>query len=559
MRQGCFYSAKSLEGIYLFSKNNFYHLKFELPIPGTEKYTALPAFARFILEYHLEDFVREQLTLSRAVDVPLLKFLRNYSDEELVEISIPSSKELLEFLANNNPKEQIHASLNKWLKNQLGIIGKFEIGAEDITLINYVRGKTMRSFLPKYISDKDSMLLLIEEIESYLINSSTISANAYIQILKEEVSKRENELLQAQEIGHIGSFEWSVDENKLTKSPQVDIIYEGAPQTGLDNFITSVHSEDQEQVRKSFSNAYTSGEYECEYRYIVHGKTKYLWSKGRVNFQADGKPLKLSGVIQDITNRKKIELELQEKTDALSRSNANLEQFAYAASHDLKEPIRKIRTFSDRLKGSLDERLSDAERAMFQRLDDASVRMSDLIDDLLSYSQASITLNEFEDISLEQIINGVLTDLEISIEEKTATIKKSALPVIKGNSRQMQQLFQNLISNALKYSKPDQPPIIEISSSRIRGTDFPDKISASDEQKSFYLIRVKDNGIGFNQSEAERIFNIFQRLHGRTEYQGTGVGLAIAQKVVENHNGYIWANSEHDFGAEFNILLPDLI
>lgn len=255
----------------------------------------------------------------------------------------------------------------------------------------------------------------------------------------------------------------------------------------------------------------------------------------------------------DYSNIKKAQLELEKLVEELRQSNVKLEEFAHAASHDLKEPIRKVSVFSGRLKNSLSNRMQEDERKMFERMENATERMSLLVDDLLSYSHVTMTEFQMEEVDLNRKLRLVLADLELPIEEKKATVNIEPLPVVKGYRRQLQQLFQNLVSNALKYSKPDQPPIITITSSITTGDKTPLKLPP---RQQFHLIQVKDNGIGFEQENAERIFQMFHRLHGRTEYAGTGIGLAIAKKVVENHKGYIWAESEPGKGATFNVLLP---
>jgi signal transduction histidine kinase len=167
-----------------------------------------------------------------------------------------------------------------------------------------------------------------------------------------------------------------------------------------------------------------------------------------------------------------------------------------------------------------------------------------------------VALVFFEDVSLEQKIALVLGDLEMEIQEKGAVIIVGSLPVIKGHKRQIQQIFQNLIGNALKYSRAGVIPEIYVSSKIVKGFDTSLNLSVDDPQKQFYLIEVKDNGIGFKQDDAERIFNVFTRLHGTTEYMGTGVGLTIVRKAIENHNGFITAESEPGKGATFKIFLP---
>ncbi|HET7897525.1 MAG TPA: ATP-binding protein, partial [Flavisolibacter sp.] len=232
------------------------------------------------------------------------------------------------------------------------------------------------------------------------------------------------------------------------------------------------------------------------------------------------------------------------------------EEFAYAASHDLKEPIRKIHLFTDRLKQELADQLNSHQQHLFDRVENASQRMGTLIEDLLTYSQFSKGASEFETVDLAKKVQNVLEDLEVEIEERHAKITVKDLPVIPGHKRQIQQLFQNLISNSLKYSRPDVQPEIWISGETVFGRQVPIALSKDEEDNKFHLIKVQDNGIGFDQQDAERIFNVFTRLHGNAEYKGTGVGLSIAQKVVENHHGRIWAKGKQNEGATFYIILP---
>jgi light-regulated signal transduction histidine kinase (bacteriophytochrome) len=258
----------------------------------------------------------------------------------------------------------------------------------------------------------------------------------------------------------------------------------------------------------------------------------------------------------DYTALKKTQLQLEKLVEDLKKSNSYLEEFAHVASHDLKEPIRKIHTFSDRLKLSIGNRLNENELAIFNRMQNATERMMLLMDDLLSYSHLSLTTKKMETVDLNEKIKNVLNDLEVLIEEKSAQIQVANLPTIQGYRRQLQQLFQNLIGNAIKYSKNGVTPQINIKASLVNGADVPQIAGTELVSNQYRLIEVEDNGIGFEPAYAERIFGMFQRLHGKTEYPGTGVGLSIARKVVENHNGFIWAESELGKGATFKVLLP---
>ncbi|MGZ3850501.1 MAG: PAS domain-containing protein [Flavisolibacter sp.] len=258
----------------------------------------------------------------------------------------------------------------------------------------------------------------------------------------------------------------------------------------------------------------------------------------------------------DFTKLKNLQLELLRKIEELERSNKNLEEFAYAASHDLKEPVRKIHFFGDRLKASLYHKLTEEEKGFFERMETASRRMSALIDDLLAYSQVSLRPRNLEEVDLNQLIELVLNDLDLEIDQNEAQIETEVLGTVQGHHRQLQQVFQNLLSNAIKYSKPGRRPQISISSQQQKGVDLPLNLPPEAAAKTFCVIEVKDNGIGFEQRDADRIFHVFTRLHGNVQYRGTGIGLSIVRKVIENHNGYVTAKSELDKGSVFCIYLP---
>jgi len=253
----------------------------------------------------------------------------------------------------------------------------------------------------------------------------------------------------------------------------------------------------------------------------------------------------------DHTTLKRLQRQLQASIDELKHSNANLEEFAYAASHDLQEPLRKIHYFSERLRKGIGDKLAGEENRMFERMESAAKRMSQLINDLLTYSQVSRNKGAFYEVNLKQLAQQAISDLETTILEKKANVTLANLPVILGNDVQLRQLFQNLLSNSLKYSQRDQPPVVAISCTVVDKT-------VNNETKKYYKIEITDNGIGFEQEHADRIFKVFHRLHGQSEYPGTGIGLAIVQKVVQNHNGTISAESQPGKGAKFIIHLPEL-
>jgi signal transduction histidine kinase len=263
-------------------------------------------------------------------------------------------------------------------------------------------------------------------------------------------------------------------------------------------------------------------------------------------------------VFTDISAIKQFQLQLESSIVELKRSNTNLGDFAYAASHDLQEPIRKIMIYSQQLKLDHADSLSESGLYILQRLSAATERMKKLIEDLLEYSWVNQGTTHVDEINLNDVLSNVIEDLEVSIREKNAQINLSNLPVILGNKRQFQQLFQNLLDNALKYYNTERKTahLVTVAASTVLASDMPARFSNKEKANSYYLIQVTDNGIGFEPSDAERIFNVFVRLNGIAEYKGTGVGLSIVKKVVENHNGFIQAEGNPGVGATFSIYLP---
>ncbi len=260
-------------------------------------------------------------------------------------------------------------------------------------------------------------------------------------------------------------------------------------------------------------------------------------------------------IFTDVTPIKEAQLQLEKSVEELKRSNQNLEQFAYAASHDLKEPMRKIQLFSDRLKNHLEGTLDKEHQHYFDRILQSSDRMTTLINDLLVYSTVSKGALLDEEADLNEIVKTVLEDLELEIEDNKASISVGPLPTVKGNRRQLQQVFQNLIGNAIKYRNPTVENKVWISSKVV--TEGVDKLSAVHADKqSYYSIEIRDNGIGFDPKDAERIFDVFTRLHDASVYKGTGVGLSIVRKVAENHGGFVVAEGQPGKGSSFKLMLP---
>ncbi|MFN2457129.1 MAG: PAS domain-containing protein [Chitinophagaceae bacterium] len=791
----------------------------------------LPSFAEYLLAHRLRDLVEEQLRISTELNLPLLQAFKGFSNEQLIEFSMESSSELLRYLANNKARDQIQHSLKRWVTNQLPNIDKYEVQAEDITLISYMRKVSFLHFIPDYCRDVNEMMELIKEVDLYLMEYESASTNTYFHLLQQRINEHEARYKQAEALTHIGNYIFDLASPKVEWSDELYRIY------GLDpkkdkitvNGVTSFLHPDEigwisEQTKKAIE---TLKPFDYKYRIILKdGTRKILHARGEVIVNEENIPIKIIGTAQDVTEREHIEEELREnqvfikkiadatpsiiasynvntgkyvfisqglkkllgydaeqvmqqgaefiaelihpddfgaimekngkaldeanftgnndlvtefiyrmrhkngeyrwfhtygaifdrdeqgkvehvlnitlditgqtkanekikeqeyfikhiadasptilylfdvaansivyinqeiyfvlgytteeilasgddvtnllyhpddynllperkestkrfqlrgsmvqyecrmkskdgewkwmlireiifKTDddgnvsqilgaaldiskrkemersllqnsfQLEQSNTSLEEFAYIASHDMKEPLRKISTFGDRLINSELDKLSDNGKAYLKKIVEASHRLQAMINDLLSISLISGD-KTFQRYSLASILDDALQALEHKIEQKNAIINSDLLPEAHIVPSQFRQLFQNIISNSLKFSREDVQLVITIKHSIINGDEV--LLYRSGGNNQYHKLEFIDNGIGFEDEFAGRIFTIFQRLHSRSEYEGTGIGLAICKKIVEHHGGIITARGIPDKGATFTIILPE--
>jgi PAS domain S-box-containing protein len=255
-------------------------------------------------------------------------------------------------------------------------------------------------------------------------------------------------------------------------------------------------------------------------------------------------------ITRDMSARRAADQKLAAYATRLEQSNRDLESFASVASHDLQEPLRKIRAFGDLLVSRYSDRLEPDARDYLERMRAAAGRMQDLIENLLTYSRVAMKLRAFTSVDLGQVAREVAVDLEGRLDQTKGRLEIGAMPTFDADPTQMRQLLQNLLSNALKFHRPNVPPVVHV-----YGRELPARPRGCNDGP-YYEIRVEDNGIGFEAQYAERIFGIFQRLHGRGEFDGTGIGLAICRRIVERHHGKIVAQSVPGEGATFVVTLP---
>jgi PAS domain S-box-containing protein len=329
-----------------------------------------------------------------------------------------------------------------------------------------------------------------------------------------------------------------------------------------------VHPEDHEESKKKWTEAIISGkEFVIQHR-LRNFMGEYRWHQSRAIPQKDsqGTIQMWVGTMTDIQGQKNFVQELEKKIQqrtrslieenvTLTKTNNELQQFAYMASHDLQEPLRKIITFSNRIQQQYNDDMPEGSKAYIEKIIASSQRMTRLIEDLLNFSMVAGSDEQFVETDLNDVLKLVLTDFEELIRDKGAQIIHNDLPMICANTVQMSQLFHNLIGNALKFSKEGVPPIIEISSRAIEYESIMEYPELMDNN-NYIELTFKDNGIGFDQQYANKIFAIFHRLNHDEKYKGTGIGLALCKKIVENHQGTIDVTSEVGKGASFKIILP---
>jgi PAS domain S-box-containing protein len=366
------------------------------------------------------------------------------------------------------------------------------------------------------------------------------AAEDLAQQKQDEIEKNRQFLLDSQEVGKIGSWERDLKENEITGSPEYFRIMRITPKTGnkatFAQFLNRLHPDDKELVKQTIERTVDEdSQYDIEYRIVFEGgEQRVIWAKGKAVKDGPG-PHRFQGTVLDITDRKEAEDKLKMLAEELSRSNKELEQFAYVASHDLQEPLRIVTSYVQLLEKRFMKNADQEAKEFMDFIVDAVGRMRALIQDLLAYSRVGTQVKPFTDTDMNQALSIALDNLHHAIDESHAEIIRHPLPRVMADDSQMSRLLQNLVSNALKF-RSDKDPHIEIS---------------AEEKRSHYQFAVADNGIGISEEYRERIFIIFQRLNDRSMYPGTGIGLAICKKIVDLHGGRIWVEANDKGGSIF--------
>lgn len=382
------------------------------------------------------------------------------------------------------------------------------------------------------------------------------------KIALQALSDSQIDLNRAQAVAQTGSWRLDVRRNILMWSNETYRIFgipSGTPMT-YELFLSTVHPSDRDDVRQKWTKALQGESYDMEHRIVVGDRVKWVSERAELEFDDGGGLLGGFGTVQDITERKEmeeslrrardeLELRVRERTsdlkiymEKLERSNQVLRDFASIASHDMHEPLRKVLSFGKRLSQKYSAVLDDEGRDYLDRIIKASERMRSLLTALLEYSRVTMREESFARVDIGATVREVLSDLEVRMENTKGEVLVDEFPAIEADPTQLRQLFQNLISNALKFHKEGSRPVV--------------KLRCGEINQNNVRIMVEDNGIGFEEQFADRIFAPFQRLCGRSEYEGTGMGLAICKKIVERHGGAISAAGRPGAGTTFTIVLP---
>ena len=505
-----------------------------------------------------ESLLRNALLIRVNPSDPLRASLSQ--DIRRVESVIPGLTRQAKVLAENAVR---HAKvvLNKeagmsGLIGQLSSTGKTHIGTEiEQRYLSYYHAQQQSAAAYRALLFLVAMLLLGYAIYAYYRLRGKGRQLEVALAGQQESNERFNQIT-----ANIREIVWMTDADTgkvLYVSPAYEPIWGrslescyASPQGGMEG----VHGDDRQRVAQDILAKQISGSYDEEFRIVrPDGSIRWVHNRAFPVRNSDGVIYRIVGVTDDITDRHQAEEALRDSATKLERSNRELQDFATVASHDLQEPLRKIQTFGDRLQLKQAAVLNEEGREYLVRMQDAAQRMRALIDDLLIFSRVTAKAQPFVPVNLNDVVRDVLSLLELSIRQSAAQIEVAELITLDAEPGQMRQLLQNLISNALKFHRPTEAPRIKIYGLLL---EAPSGISNQAQTVARYQLTVQDGGIGFDEKYLDRIFTIFQRLHGREEYPGSGIGLAICRKIADYHGGQITAHSNPGGGARFVVTLP---
>ncbi|PXY46717.1 ATP-binding protein [Flavobacterium hydrophilum] len=489
-----------------------------------------------------------------------ITILKDIIDNTPLPIAVYTGSKLKIVLANN-------AMIKTWGKGE-DVLGKDYLDVlPEIKNDNFFdqAATVLSTGVPFHGENKKVDLLINGAMQSYYFNYSFIplfdtEGKVYgvmntgadvtdLYLAKQQIQSVEERLRIAVQSSGIGTYEIDLITNEIKTCDNFNTIMCSEDTPAIDELLLKLHPDDLLVREKAINESKNTGLISYETRIVNENCSKWIKVSGKIIRDEKEVPIKIIGSILDIHEHKQFQEELkkqvEQNTVELRRSNDDLLHFANVVSHDLKEPVRKIKFFNSLIKNEKEANFSETTIKHQNKINQSAERMQNIIEGILTYSTMDKNKQPFEKINLNDVIENIKTDLELIINEKDAILITYELPVIDGAPILINQLFYNLIHNAFKFSKPNQPPRVEISSTLLQ-VDGLDSVQ----------IIIKDNGIGFDEAFAERIFNTFERLHSKDQYEGNGLGLALCRKIVKRHNGTITAKSKIDNGTEFIVTLP---
>lgn len=540
---------------------------------GADDYLIKPFSAKELLTR-----IRSQLSLSKKRDDALQSVYRLFDEVPFAVAALKGPDLVIDYINQYN--------LNVWQQQKEDVIGKplftarpdIRASAESVHALVYQTGRRFEAkegtvnlvrngkpetlyfdFIIDPLRDEDGTI--VGQLATSIDVTEKVRARQVIEASEKELSEMANAMPQlvwiADADGKVRFYNDRVAEFAGAKKlPDNQWQWEGL-----------LHPEDLAPTNKAWMQAVATGETYVKEHRIQMKKGGYRWYLSRAHPQKDGtgNVLKWFGTATDIHEQKNLTEQLEnlvaERTKELAtanrdlyRSNEDLQQFAHVASHDLKEPVRKVRTFVSRLREEFDGQLPEKAKVYLEKIESAATRMYSMIDGVLLYSSVTAAEQKTEPVNLREIFQNIEADLEIVGAQKRARFVYEALPVVDGSPVLLYQLFYNLANNSLKFARAGVPPVVQVTAGEPSAEDL--RKAGLTLEKRYVKITVRDNGIGFDNNDADRIFGSFARLHSKDRYEGTGLGLALCKKIAERHGGAIWASGAQGEGACFFILLP---
>lgn len=512
------------------------NLKSEIEVLRTENHSLKSKGAHLELIESISHLGSWQMCLDRQTTCwsEELYKIYGYSDS-----SLPRKGVLNEQVIAPEDREKVNKEIRLAIDNRRGFAVEYQI-IQPSGMRKHVLGQG------RFIEPENKLVGTVQDITE----------------LKQAVLKlkiNESLLREAEKVSHSGSWEWVDGEEFLLWSDEMYNIHGFLPHSVFINasFYTGViHEDDRMFVFRSFIAAKRSkAPFKINYRILTpSGEVRHVSSTAEYKQIGLNNNYAYIGNTQDVTALREAQVLLEQKIRALNRSNQDLEQFAYVASHDLQEPLRKIQAFGQRLSREHAQNLSAEAIDYIDRMRKAAARMRGLIEDLLTFSKVTRDKSKFVKLELRTVIEKTLRELDFIVESKNATVEVTLSQHVYGVEGQLIQLFHNVIGNSLKFSRENFPPKIEISAVYQSGSEI--NCENINQNMVYCVVDIKDNGIGFDADETKNIFDIFHRLHSRAAYEGTGIGLAICKKITDYHSGFILADGEDGKGATFRIILP---